>query len=130
MTLSAVTILVLSVIAAVVVGLGLWAYTTANRLDRLHLNLEFMHNAGRREDERSTRYAAILGYSTRVGPDTIFVADFSREQERRAGENANIIEAGIRHQVTPRTVFTIGAGAGIREESPKFRISIGIQRSF
>jgi hypothetical protein len=102
----------------------------SNRLDRLHLNLELMHNAGRREDERSTRYAAILGYSTRVGPDTILVADFICEQERRAGENANIIEAGIRHQVTPRTVFTIGAGAGIREESPKFRISIGIQRSF
>ncbi|MCK8675611.1 NUDIX domain-containing protein, partial [Rhodococcus sp. HM1] len=45
MTLSAVTILVLSVIAAVVVGLGLWAYTTANRLDRLHVRSDLSWQA-------------------------------------------------------------------------------------
>jgi 8-oxo-dGTP pyrophosphatase MutT (NUDIX family) len=44
-TLSAVTILILAVIAAVVVGLGLWAYTTANRLDRLHVRSDLSWQA-------------------------------------------------------------------------------------
>ncbi|WP_040736695.1 NUDIX hydrolase [Nocardia tenerifensis] len=37
MTFSATTVLVLALIAAVVVAIGLWAYSTANRLDRLHV---------------------------------------------------------------------------------------------
>jgi hypothetical protein len=45
------------------------------------------------------------------------------------GENSNIIEAGIRRQLNPLTILTSGAGAGIGEQSPRFQISIGIQRS-
>ncbi|NME79421.1 NUDIX domain-containing protein [Rhodococcus sp. 105337] len=37
MTLSALTILVLALVAAVVVAVGFWAYSVANRLDRLHV---------------------------------------------------------------------------------------------
>lgn len=36
-TFSATTVLVLALIAAVIVAIGLWAYSTANRLDRLHV---------------------------------------------------------------------------------------------
>lgn len=101
----------------------------SNRFDRLHLNLELERNAGARFDERNTLYRAILGYSGRIGADTLFVADFVRRQERMRGENSNIIEAGIRRQLNPLTVLTIGAGAGIGEQSPRFQISIGVQRS-
>ncbi|MFR9750269.1 NUDIX hydrolase [Nocardia sp. 004] len=37
MTFSATTVLVLGLLAALVVAVGLWAYSTANRLDRLHV---------------------------------------------------------------------------------------------
>lgn len=37
MTLSALTILVLALVAALVVTVGFWAYSVANRLDRLHV---------------------------------------------------------------------------------------------
>ncbi|MEV0246391.1 NUDIX domain-containing protein [Nocardia sp. NPDC050712] len=37
MTFSATTVLVLALIAAVVLSIGVWAYSTANRLDRLHV---------------------------------------------------------------------------------------------
>ncbi|MEV6555232.1 NUDIX domain-containing protein [Nocardia sp. NPDC051756] len=37
MTFSATTVLVLALIAAVIVAIGIWAYSTANRLDRLHV---------------------------------------------------------------------------------------------
>src|SRR5690606_16775877 len=36
-TFSATAILVLALIAAIVVAIGVWAYSTANRLDRLHV---------------------------------------------------------------------------------------------
>jgi hypothetical protein len=92
----------------------------SNRLNRLHLNLELTHNAPR-EEERSTRYAAVPGYSTRLGPDTIFVADSVREQERKYGENANVAEIGFRRQPTPLLILSFGVGAGIGAELPKFR---------
>jgi hypothetical protein len=37
MTLSALTILVVGLVAVFVMVVGLWAYATANRLDRLHV---------------------------------------------------------------------------------------------
>jgi hypothetical protein len=101
----------------------------SNRFDRLHVNLELERNAGARFDERNTLYRAILGYSGRIGADTLFVADFVRRQERMRGENSNVIEAGIRRQLNPLTVLTFGAGVGVGEQSPRFQISIGIQRS-
>jgi hypothetical protein len=101
----------------------------SNRLDRLHLNLELERNGGARFDERNTLYRAIFGYSGRIGADTLFVADFVRKQERMRGENSNIVEAGFRRQINPLTIITFGAGVGIGEQSPKFRFTIGIQRT-
>lgn len=40
MTLSALTVLVVALVAAFVFGIGLWAYSTANRLDRLHVRAD------------------------------------------------------------------------------------------
>ncbi|MFX1756803.1 MULTISPECIES: NUDIX hydrolase [Rhodococcus] len=45
MTFSAVTILILSLVAAVVVAIGVWAYSTANRLDRLHVRSDLSWQA-------------------------------------------------------------------------------------
>lgn len=45
MTFSATTILVLALIAAVVVAVGVWAYATANRLDRLHVRSDLSWQA-------------------------------------------------------------------------------------
>jgi hypothetical protein len=103
--------------------------TISNRLDRLHLNAEITHNAGRMLDERSTRFTGVFGYSGRLGPDTILITDIVRQQERRRGENSNIIEVGIRRQLSPLMVLSVGAGAGVGDQSPKVLITIGIQRT-
>lgn len=99
-------------------------------LDRVHFNLAWEHNAANAQDERGDRYIAVLGYSRRVGPQTLFLADFVREQGRKKGEHANIVEFGVRHQVHPRTVLSLGVGAGIGQESPRFRVTTGFQTSF
>ena len=103
--------------------------SVSNRFDKVHLNLELENNGGARFDERNTLYRAIAGYSGRVGADTLFVADFVRRQERLRGENSNVIEAGFRRQLNPLTVLTFGGGVGIGEQSPRFQITIGIQRT-
>ncbi|MGX1810701.1 NUDIX hydrolase [Nocardia sp. NPDC055321] len=45
MTFSATAILVLALVAALVITIGVWAYTTANRLDRLHVRSDQARNA-------------------------------------------------------------------------------------
>ncbi len=37
MTFSALTVLIIALVAAVIIAVGMWAYGTANRLDRLHV---------------------------------------------------------------------------------------------
>ncbi len=99
-------------------------------LDRIHLNASWLNNDQSRSDERSDRYRVILGYSRRLNADTFLVADFVRQQEIGKGENSNVGELGIRRQLTPLTVLVFGVGAGIAEESPDFRATVGFQQSF
>jgi hypothetical protein len=99
------------------------------RMHRLHLNGVWLHEAGRRDDERSDRWRAIVGYSVRAWPDGVLVADFVREEGRREDEEANVFEVGLRIQITPLTVVVIGAGAGVGDESPDARATAGFQHS-
>ena len=58
------------------------------------------------------------------------VIDYVREQERQKGKVSDILEAGVRQQITPRLTLSAGAGLGLSKEAPDFRIMAGIQRSF
>jgi hypothetical protein len=103
---------------------------TGANLDRLHVNVAWLHNTDPKDDERSDRYSAVLGYSRRLGPDMVLVTDFVREQDLQKGNNANVVELGVRRQVDPLTVLSVGAGVGIGEQSPGFRVTAAFQRSF
>ncbi len=97
---------------------------------RFHLNLEWGHNFEALADERDDTFAIIPGYSFRLNTDTIIVADFIREWEMESGHEANIIELGARYQLEPRAVLSMGLGAGIGDESPEFRVNVGLQLAF
>jgi hypothetical protein len=99
-------------------------------LQRLHLNLIYRNNAKAQAMERSNRYAAIVGYSQRLNADTVGILDFVREQELEKGKTSNILEVGLRRQVTPLRALSLGAGFGIGQNSPKFRLTAGLQQSF
>ena len=99
-------------------------------LDRIHLNFAWKRNAGARSGQREDLYHAVIGYSRRLDADTVLVADFVREQEIEKKHEANIMELGIRRQVTPLTLISFGLGAGVGDESPKLRAMFGIQKSF
>jgi hypothetical protein len=102
---------------------------TGNAMDRLHVNLGYTVNTDPGEDDREGRVSAVLGYSRRLNPETIFVSDLAFEQEATQDEDTLMIEAGIRHQVTPLSVLSIGAGAGLTSDSPDVRLTVGWQRS-
>ena len=97
---------------------------------RLHLNMIWNHNAGPMAAQRSDRYSAILGYSHPIPADLILVMDLAREQELEKGKTDNLVEAGLRHMVTPHSVASLGAGFGAGKDSPDFRITFGFQYEF
>lgn len=97
---------------------------------RLHLNAAWTNNSEAADDERDDLYKFIVGYDRRMNADTILVLDYVREQEKERGEEINLVEVGIRYQLTPLTVIAAGAGAGIGEDSPDFRLALAFQHSF
>lgn len=102
---------------------------TGANLDRLHLNVGYTYNSSKQTGERSNRFKAIAGYSRRLGSSTILVTDFAYEQEEEKNDDTYVLELGIRQQATPLTVWSVGAGVGLSNDSPDFRITGGIQQS-
>ncbi|NES87390.1 MAG: transporter [Moorea sp. SIO2B7] len=98
-------------------------------LDRLHLNLAYTRNTDAGDDERNDRFTGVLGYSRRINSETILVTDFVYEQEEEKDTDTYLLEFGVRHQINPLTVLSIGTGVGLTDDSPDFRITFGFQRS-
>ncbi len=97
---------------------------------RVHFNAAWTRNNERDEDERKDLYTFIIGYDRRITPDAILILDFVRRQEGERNEDINLLEAGLRYQLTPLTVVAAGVGAGVGEDSPDLRATIGFQHSF
>lgn len=103
---------------------------TRTGLDRVHVNAAWKRNAGRGPMEREHMYHLVAGYSRRLGPDTVILADYVREQDEEEGKTIDLVELGVRRQLTPLTVLSAGAGAGLSSESPDVRFVLGFQKSF
>jgi len=97
---------------------------------RLHLNLEWGHNSESLDGERDDTFAVVAGYSFLLEPDTIVVADFVREWEMERRHESNLVELGLRQQLDPLSVLSLGVAVGIGDESPELRVTLGFQYSF
>ncbi len=114
-------------------SLGLLVTKTLGRsslLHQVHFNGYWLHNSSPRDDERDDMYKLVLGYSRRVGTDTMLVMDILREQERQEDEAINLAEVGLRYSITPNIVLSGGVGFGFGDESPDVRVTFGFQYSF
>ena len=98
--------------------------------DRVHLNVGWAHNAAADGDERANRFIGVIGYSRKLSEQTVFLADLVREQQEQEGLDSSILEAGVLHQLNDKVTLAAGVGAGIGEDSPELRITIGVQYSF
>ncbi|GAB2687752.1 NUDIX domain-containing protein [Nocardia thraciensis] len=86
-TFSATTILVLALVAALIVTAGVWAYSTANRLDRLHVRSDQARHALEAALARRAVVARAVALSlTNVGSDAVV------EQARRLAALADRAE--------------------------------------
>lgn len=97
---------------------------------RLHVNLAYQFNDDEQPRERSDWYKASIGYSARLSNETLFVADYVREERKEEDIEFNLIETGVRYQLTPLTVISGGLGFGIGDESPDVRAILGFQYTF
>lgn len=99
-------------------------------LHQIHGNALWQFNDNQKAGERNGRYKAVLGYSTAINNVTLFIIDYVREQEMENDVNINLVEFGIRRQITPFAVLSLGAGFGIAQQSPDVRTTLGLQMSF
>lgn len=99
-------------------------------LQRVYYNLAWTHNDEPKAMERDSGFKHVVGYGMRLGPDTFLLADYIHEEEIESGRTSNIAEVGLRRMITPLLVMGVGAGFGLDDESPDFRIRFGIQKMF
>ncbi|RRQ28868.1 NUDIX domain-containing protein [Rhodococcus sp. Eu-32] len=92
MTFSALTILILGAIAAVILVVGLWAYGTANRLDRLHVRTDLAWQSLDAALARRAVVARAVSAATRARPvesrKLASLADVAERADRVHRENA------------------------------------------
>ena len=101
-----------------------------NRMDRLHVNVEYTGVGRAGPEERRGLLAVTAGVSGRAGPDMVVILDAFRQEERLRGEVTNLAELGLRRQFTPRLVAAAGVGTGLDKDSPRVRATLALQRSF
>jgi len=103
----------------------------------VHFNAAYEFASGTAGDERDGRYELALGASYPIGAPrytrTVLVGDVFTEQSARRGESNVVgVEAGFRHQLTPRLVLDLGVGtefAGPADRSTFF-LTTGISFGF
>jgi hypothetical protein len=97
---------------------------------RVHANVEWLHNAGRRDDERANAWLGTAGYSRLLGRNSVLIIDAARLQQRAVNETINLLEAGVRGRVRQKIVISGGFGVGLGPHSPSVQFTIGIEQSF
>ncbi len=97
---------------------------------QLHVNLSWLHNDRPDHRERENGWVGVVGYSMRVGPDLVLLADVWREWKAQKDKKENMVEAGLRYMWSPRVVLSLGGGVGFADQSPPGRVTTGVQVSF
>ena len=99
-----------------------------DRSPRLHLNLTWYHLTQPSRDQRDDQLEMVLGYSQLVSRDTALVLDVVHGAKPERGANQTIVDVGLRHEISEGWAASLGAGAGIGQQSPAFRVFFALQR--
>jgi hypothetical protein len=97
---------------------------------RLHLNLSWIRATDATPANRTDRYQAAIGYSQSIAAHTALVVDYVHSQNAAKGQVSNLVEAGLRHEVTDAIAVSAGGGVGIGQQSPAFRLLVALQYDF
>lgn len=99
----------------------------APSFDSIHLNLTWMRNADAAPLQREVAYNAILGYSRRIAPETVLIADVLWEEtfvKHAAGETAEI---GVIQKLGDHIQLAAGVGIGLGDDdAANYTATVGI----
>ncbi len=95
----------------------------------LHLNAGWLAHPDAVAEERRNGYRFAGAISHVVDADTILVAGYVQETQDRDERDLSMVEAGIGRRVGGVDVSLV-AGAGLNDDSPRFRIVAGLKFEF
>jgi len=110
-------------------GLATQWLGSSERSPRLHLNLNWTRQTTPSETSRKEILEIVVAYSMLVSDSTAFVADVVHGAKSAKGQNQTVIDAGLRWEVDDHLALSAGAGVGVGQQSPAFRILFALQRS-
>ncbi|MBP2314169.1 hypothetical protein [Azospirillum soli] len=103
---------------------------TSDTAPRLHVNLGWRHLFDPAPDERDNRFLKAAGVNVAVAPVTAVAFDVVREESKEDGKARNFVEAGVRHMLAEKLAVGAGVGVGFGPDSPRYRVLVGVQKSF
>jgi hypothetical protein len=93
----------------------------------VHVNGRWQFNTERGTEERSGRYRIVVGYAFRISASMIAIIDGVREQMMKTNVTEDRGELGVRYQITPLIVGTLGGAAGVADDTFVARATAGLQ---
>lgn len=97
---------------------------------RLHLNLNWTHYTTPSSTARTDQLELGVAYSMLVSHSTALVVDVVHGAKSTKRANETVVDAGLRWEINEGWALSAGAGVGIAEQSPAFRILFAVQREF
>ncbi len=97
---------------------------------RLHLNLNWTHSTTPSSSNRRDQLELGVAYSMLVSQTTALVVDVVHGAKPAKTQNETIFDAGLRWQISDDWALSGGAGIGIGQQSPDFRILFAVQKDF
>ena len=99
----------------------------APAFDAIHVDLTWTHNAiASHPEERDDGYNAILGFSRRIGDDTVLITDVLWERTLSQGSEAETAEIGVIQSVGEYVLLSAGVGVGLGDDAADYTATVGI----
>lgn len=110
--------------------IGTKSLTQDQSADKLHLNLNWTHDAGAGDEVDENRFAVIFGYSRALSENTTFVADLLYSEQEQEEAEWVVLEVGLNHKIDQHWSFSGGLGTALNDEGPDLLLMSGIQYEF
>lgn len=96
----------------------------------LHLNATWLARPDPRDAER--RHGRLFGgaVSHVLDAETVLVAAYVEESQDRGERSLRLVEAGFERQIGEETAIAFAAGAGLNDDSPRFRLRAVLKYGF
>ncbi len=95
----------------------------------LHLNAAWLARPDPGQEERRNGYRFGAATSHAIDRDTFVLVGYSQETQERGERDLSLVEAGVERRFGNMS-FGVAAGAGLNEDSPRFRVVAGLKVKF